>query len=257
MSLNSELATSDGKIGMYLSGEGDRPLPGIVLLHEIFGVNNAMELAADDFAGAGYVVVAPDLYHRLAPGTALSYQPADRPRALGLWAKLRDDDATKDIAAVQNWLRAHPSCNGRVALLGFCLGGKLAVLAAAREAPHCVISFYPVQLETHVADIGRVACPIQVHLGENDTHVPPVPREIVRRTVCARAENQFLIYPGAEHGFYNSVRTAGYHRLAAAQARAASLRFLEHQLGDNPIPSDASKRESRAAPRSTGAKRGR
>ena len=244
MALNAELAISGERIGMYLSGAGDKPLPGIVLLQEIFGVNNAMELAADSFAGAGFVVAVPDLYHRLAPGTALTYQPADRPRALELWANLPDDDAITDIVAVQNWLRAHPSCNGRVALLGFCLGGKLALLAAARDAADCVVSFYPVQLENYLADIACVTCPIQVHIGENDAHVPAAPREIVRRAVCVGAENEFLIYAGAEHGFYNSVRAFGFHPAAAAQAHDASLRFLKRWLAERPVASTAARRAS-------------
>lgn len=246
MSLNAELRTSGEKIGLYLSGAGVRPLPGIVLLQEIFGVNNAMELAADTFASAGFVVAVPDLYHRLAPGTALSYQPADRPRALELWAKLRTDDAVRDIVAVQHWLRANPSCNGRVAGLGFCLGGKLAILAAARDAADCVVSFYPVQLENHVAEINRVTCPIQVHIGENDAHVPEAPREIVRRAVCVRAENEFLIYRGAEHGFYNSIRSFGFHPAAAAEAHDASLRFLKRWLVEWPFASDAARRASKS-----------
>jgi carboxymethylenebutenolidase len=234
MSLNAKLETAHGTIGMHVTGAGERPLPGIVLLHEIFGVNHAMELASETFARAGYVVAAPDLYHALAPGTALTYDPPDRPRALALWAKLRDEDAIRDIVAVQTWLRAHPSCNGRVALLGFCLGGKLTVLTAARAAPDCVISFYPVQLENHVSDINRVACPIQVHLGEKDTHVPPASRDIVRPAVCRKAENQFIIYPDAEHGFYNPIRPAAYHRQAAAEAHEASLQFLKRWLAVTP-----------------------
>jgi carboxymethylenebutenolidase len=230
MSLNGKLQTPHGTIGLYLTKAASRPLPGIVLLHEIFGVNHAMELAADRFARAGYIVAAPDLYHAIAPGTTLGYDPADRPRALELWAKLSDEDAIRDIAAVLTWLRAHPSCNGRAALLGFCLGGKLAVLAAARATAECVVSFYPVQLDKHVADMNRISCPVQVHLGENDAHVPPAPRAIMRQAVCARAENEFIIYPNAEHGFYNPIRPGGYHPRAAAEAHGASLRFLERWL---------------------------
>ncbi|MCI0430173.1 MAG: dienelactone hydrolase family protein [Rhodospirillales bacterium] len=239
MTLNAALATPDGRIGVYLSGAGDTPLPGIVLLHEIFGVNGAMQLAADTFASAGYAVAIPDLYHRIAPGTALSYQPADRPRALELWARFDDAAATTDTVAVQAWLRKHPACDGRVALIGFCLGGKLAILSAARQAADCAISFYPVQLETHLAEIERVICPIQVHIGENDAHIPASTREIVREAVCARAENEFYIHPGAEHGFYNSVRPAGYHPLAAREAHRATLRFLRRWLIDGPTESDA------------------
>ncbi|HXV24686.1 MAG TPA: dienelactone hydrolase family protein [Alphaproteobacteria bacterium] len=244
MPLNAEFAISGERIGLYLSGAGGKPRPGIVLLQEIFGVNDAMELAADGFASAGFVVAAPDLYHRLAPGTALSYQPADRPRALELWAKLRDEDAARDIAAVQAWLRGHPSCNGRVALLGFCLGGKLAILAAAREATDCVVSFYPVQLEKHLADIAAVRCPVQVHIGDNDAHVPEAPREIVRQALCVGVENEFLVYAGAEHGFYNSIRASGFHPAAAARAHEASLRFLKRWLAERPAVNAEAKRAS-------------
>ena len=230
MALNAKLTTADAKIGLYLTGVSERPLPGIVLLHEIFGVNHAMEIAADAFARAGFVVAAPDLYHAFAPGTALSYQPADRPRAVKLKSKLREMDTISDIAVVRHWLKRQPFCNGKVALLGFCLGGKLAVRTAAADAPDCTVAFYPVHLEDFLVEISRVTSPIQVHLGKNDKHVSPVTREIIRRTICKRPHNEFIIYPEAEHGFYNSVRTDAFHPAAAAEAHQAALRFLRRWL---------------------------
>jgi len=108
MALNAKLTSAEANIGLYLSGVSERPLPGIVLLHEIFGVNHAMEIAADGFARAGFVVAAPDLYHAFAPGTALSYQAVDRPRAVKLKSKLRETEAVNDIAVVHHWLKRQP-----------------------------------------------------------------------------------------------------------------------------------------------------
>ena len=230
MALNAKLTTADADIGLYLTGVGERPLPGIVLLHEIFGVNHAMEIAADGFARAGFVVAAPDLYHAFAPGTALSYQPVDRSRAVKLKSKLREADAISDIAIVQRWLKRQPFCNGKVALLGFCLGGKLAALTAAADAPDCTVAFYPVHLEDFLVQISRATSPIQVHLGKNDKHVSPVAREIIRRTICKRPQNEFIIYPEAEHGFYNSARPEAFHPAAAAEAHQATVRFLGRWL---------------------------
>ena len=241
MALNAKLTSAVANIGLYLSGVSERPLPGILLLHEIFGVNHAMEIAADGFARAGFVVAAPDLYHAFAPGTALSYQAVDRPRAVKLKSKLREMDAVNDIAIVQHWLKKQPFCNGKVALLGFCLGGKLAALTAAADAPDCTVAFYPVHLENFLVEISRITCPIQIHLGKDDKHVAPVAREIIRRTICKRPRNEFIIYPGAGHGFYNSVRADAFHPRAAAEAHQAALYFLKRWLAqDKTAPGFAS-----------------
>lgn len=230
MLLNVSIPAGDREMGAYLADGGSGPRPGIVLLQEIFGVNVAMKLAADTFAAAGYIVVVPDLFHRIQPGTALSYDPSDRPRAFELWEQLDEKRAIEDIVAAEAWLRGHAHCKGDIALLGFCLGGKLAVLAAEKGRPKAAVAFYPVRLQEHGDQIRRTPCPLQVHLGDLDTHVATEAREALQHDLSYRADNEFHLYPGAEHGFYNSVRTQGFHPQATALAHAATLRFLDRHL---------------------------
>ena len=132
------------------SGSG----PGILLLQEIFGVNSSMREVADYYAEEGYVVLAPDLFWRLEPGIELGYSEADFSKAFGYYQRFDANQSIKDAADALKVLRARPECIGKVGALGFCLGGKLAYLTAARTDVDCAVSYYGVGIE---ADLGEAA----------------------------------------------------------------------------------------------------
>lgn len=227
-----EVAVDGGRMPAYLSGaEGRRP--GIVILHEIFGVNVAMRAEADELAAEGYVVSVPDLFHRLAPGTALAYTPEDRPTALALWQQLdaQLDQALADVAAAVEQLAASPACDGTVRLVGFCLGGKLALLAAARGVGDAASAFYPVQMHLHRQAFATIDCPVQVQLGDADTHIPREVVDLLAEEVARLDDGEMVIHPGAEHAFYNRFRPVGYAAAAAAEARQRLLGFLARAGG--------------------------
>lgn len=226
-----------GEMGAYLAGlEGKRP--GIVILHEIFGVNMAMRAEADELAAEGYVVCVPDLFHRNAPGTALSYEPEDRPTALALWEQLDADTegALNDIARAVEYLAASGHCDSTVGLVGFCLGGKLALLAAARGISDAAVSFYPVQMQKHREALGKIACPVQVQLGDADTHIPTDVVDTLAADIKSLSDGEMIVHKGAGHAFYNRFRTVGYDEAAAADARAKMLDFLARTIARSGAP---------------------
>ena len=121
-----------GRFGAYLalptSGRG----PGLVIAQEIFGVNKTMRDIADDYAEEGYVVLVPDLFWRQEPGIELGHSAEDMQRAFGYYGGFDEAKGVEDLQSTLDALRAMPQFKGKAGVLGFCLGGKLAYLAAAR-----------------------------------------------------------------------------------------------------------------------------
>jgi carboxymethylenebutenolidase len=233
-SADISIPIGDAVMGSYLAGvEGLRP--GIVILHEIFGANVAMRAEADQLAAEGFIVSVPDLFHRIAPGTALTYEDRDRPTALALWEQLdRDpDQVLDDISVAVDHLAAHPACDGNVVVVGFCLGGKLALLLGAKRPLTGIVSFYPVQMQVHRAAMQAIRCPVQVQLGETDTHVPGDVIDVIREDIAHGEQGEVIVHEGAGHGFYNPVRTIGFHAAAAADARRDMLTFIRQSLGQS------------------------
>lgn len=227
--LNFTVETAEGSFGAYLTGQGDRPRPGVILLQEIFGVNDAMRLAADNLAAEGFVVLAPDLFHQHSPGIALGYSESDREIAIELWQGLNDVTAQSDIEDSVRTLRHHRSCTGHVGAVGFCLGGKYALLAASDGIVEASVSFYPVKVPDYAERLRELECPVQVHLGDNDAHIPPEVQTVLRERFNA-PPHEYHLHEGAGHGFYNAIRHFGYHPEAAASAHAHMTAFLKRHL---------------------------
>ncbi|GIQ78268.1 dienelactone hydrolase family protein [Bradyrhizobium sp. RD5-C2] len=224
--LNQAISGSDKSFSGYLTGVEAELRPGIVLLHEIFGVNNAMRMAADQFAGDGFVVLVPDLFHQIRPGIELGYSEDDRATAIGYWQVLVDEQVRRDVAAAVATLRKHPACNGQVAIVGFCLGGKYALLAAHLGIADATVSFYPVQAPSYEAELRDLRCPVQVHVGDDDAHVSLEAHGILENAT-GKPPHEYKLHPGAGHGFFNKVRSFGFHPKAAALAYTQSVEFIK------------------------------
>ncbi|WP_293969286.1 dienelactone hydrolase family protein [Sphingomonas sp.] len=231
---NSFLPVDDGRIGLtgivQDRAGGDEPGPAVILLHEIFGVNFAMREELVRLAGAGYLAVAPDLFHRQAPGVQLSYDPQERPMALALWQAFDTDQAVQDIEKVRAHVAADPRCDGRVAVVGFCLGGKLALLAGGRGGFAAVISYYPVQMSDFPDALDSLSTPTVIHMGDNDVHVGPA---AVSHLIEAAARNDsvdFRLYPGAAHAFANRHRLEEFDAVATTQSWERNFALLDQSM---------------------------
>ena len=120
-----------GTMGVFLARPDKPNGVGVVMLQEIFGVNDAMRRKAEVFAEAGLTVAVPDLFWRLQPRVALTYSQEDRQQAFSYMKNFDLDTGTDDVVATGLWFASQPGI-AEVAVVGFCLGGKLAVLAGAR-----------------------------------------------------------------------------------------------------------------------------
>ena len=200
------------------SGQG----PGLVMAQEIFGVNQTMRDAADAYAAEGYVVLVPDLFWRQEPGVQLGYTPADWQRAFGFYQGFSEDKGVEDIQASLTALRARAECVGQAGVLGFCLGGKLAYLAACRTDAAVSVSYYGVGIEKALAEATHIKGRLVLHIAENDQFCPPEARNEIVAAMSGRADTELFVYPGVDHAF---ARVGGEH-FDAASARAAHQRSM-------------------------------
>lgn len=232
------IASADGgRFNAYVSLPPDQnasTAPGLVLIQYIYGVNKVMRQLADGFAAQGFVVLVPDLYWRQEPGVALVNDPSrpdptEHARALELNCGLDDDAAVSDLQSTLETLRLHPRCNGRVGALGYCLGGRLAYLMAARTDVDCTVSYYGVNLERYTHEVGNVCRPLLVHTAGQDMLVPEPTRSEIVCALRQSSEVVVRVHPGVNHAFA-LVGGAHFNADAARAANAESESFLSHHL---------------------------
>ena len=209
----------DAYIALPASGYG----PGIVVLQEIFGVNQFLRSIADWYAARGFVAICPDLFWRQERGIELTDQSeAEWQKAFQLYQGLDVDKAIDDAAASLEFLRQHPACNGRAGAVGFCLGGNLAWLLSVRYKPDCAVGYYGVAIEQTLSEVNGLANPLMLHIAGRDDHCPPEAQKQIHATLDENPLVTIYDYPNSEHAFSRP----GKHYDAAA-AELAHLRSLE------------------------------
>lgn len=212
-----------GYLALPPTGRG----PGLVLFQEIFGVNPHIRAVAQQYALDGFVVLAPDVFWRQAPRIELGYEGADRQRGVGLAGTLVPAEVVADIAAAVAALRARPEVGtARVGALGYCMGGRLAYVAAATAGVDAAVPFYGGGIHNQLALAPQVQCPLQFHYAEHDDHIP---LDAVHRVQAALPAAEVHVYPGAHHGF-NCWARASYGAQAAALSHGRATAFLAQHL---------------------------
>jgi carboxymethylenebutenolidase len=213
-----------GYLALPPAGHG----PGLVLFQEIFGVNAHIRAVAEQYALSGFVVLAPDVFWRQAPRVELGYGGDDFQRALGLMQGYAQPDALADIAASVATLRARPEVRGRVGAFGYCMGGRLAYLAAATTDIAAAVPFYGGGIHGQLDRAAAIGCPVQFHYAEHDDHIPLSAVDSVRQAMAGKPA-EVHVYPGAHHGF-NCWERGSYHAPSAALAHGRALAFLAERL---------------------------
>ncbi|MFO1409273.1 MAG: dienelactone hydrolase family protein [Steroidobacteraceae bacterium] len=222
MSQTETLMARDGhEFGAYLARPEGRARGAIVVLQEIFGVNPYIRSVVDRYAAAGWLAIAPALFDRVARGIELGYTPADMTTARGTMMQVDTTKALLDIAAASAVVR-HA---GRLGVVGFCWGGRLAWLAGCEQPVAAAVAYYGTRIGQHLPQqVPR--CPTLMHFGERDEHIPA--DEIARiRAACPQAEVH--LYP-AGHGFACDAR-ASFDAPSAALAWQRTQDFLGRHLG--------------------------
>lgn len=221
--------TADGAMDAYLALPPGGTGPGLLLLQEIFGVNAHIRGVAEQYALAGFTVLAPDVFWRQSPRVELGYEGADRQQGVALAGALKPEQVGADLRAAVAALRALPAVGGsKVGAIGYCMGGRLAYTAAALAGVDAAVAYYGGGIHNQLALAGQVACPIQFHYAGHDDHIPPEAVEAVRQAFAGKPA-ELHVYPGSLHGF-NCWARASYHAPSAALALGRSLQFLAQAL---------------------------
>jgi carboxymethylenebutenolidase len=217
-----ELQAADGVTVAAWRAEPPGPVRGgLIVVQEIFGVNAHIRGVCDRYAGEGYLAVAPALFDRHRRGVDWGYTPEDIARGREMKGRVDTPAALADLAAAQ----AVAATAGRVGIVGYCWGGFLAWLAAARLPGFaCAVAYYGGGMTDAIGEVPR--CPVLAHFGEHDA-VIPLPG--VQALASAHPSVDVRIYP-AGHGFNCDAR-ASYDAAAADLARERTLAFLRTHLG--------------------------
>jgi len=223
-------AADGGTFNGYLATPESGSGPGLILLHEIFGVNQHIRDLADQYAEEGYVVLAPDLFWRMQPGVQLGYSEDDFKTAFSYYQRFDIDQAILDTGDALRALRANVRCTGKVGAIGFCLGGKLAYLAAARLPIDAAVGYYGVAIEEYLAEAKSITCPIALHFASEDKFVPPTARTAIKQALAGNDHAEIYVYTGADHAFNNRQRDT-YHRPSASLAYSRTIGFLRRAIG--------------------------
>jgi carboxymethylenebutenolidase len=224
-------AKDGGTFRAYLSLPKGGTGPGMVVLQEIFGISPSMQVVADLYAEEGYVTVVPDLFWRLEPGVSLGYDEAAFTKARDLNARFDAKASIADMEATVAMLRAHPAVNGKVGAIGFCLGGRLAVLAAAYAGVDCAIGYYGVSIEKEPEAMAQVKCPMVLHFAGKDAYTPPEVIEKITDAFLHKLDVEIYVYPDADHGFNSPARIDRYNRPTAMMAHTRSLALARRVMG--------------------------
>jgi len=210
--------------------KGGAPAPGVLVIQEAFGLNDHIKDVARRIAGEGYIALAPDLYWRGGKGRTARYDQL--PEAIGLMQSLKDPEIVSDVGSAVAYLEKQAFVRAdRIGITGFCMGGRVAYLAAC-ELPDKIkasVPFYGGGIP--VEKTAKLKCPVLAFFGEKDAFIPLASVEQLKAEAKRHQKAvEVVVYPGADHGFFCNER-ASYQKAAAEDAWARLKKFFAAHLG--------------------------
>lgn len=227
------ISTPDGDFAAFCALPAATPAPAVLVFQEVFGINDNIRGLAGQLADAGYLALAPDVFWRIEP----RFERKDESGLADGMARVRQLDlelATADITATTAHALAMPECDGRIGGVGFCLGGTLAYLFAARtrvagRGPDAVVSYYGSAVHGMLDLAPRIECPVLFHYGARDPYIPAEQIDDVERALAGRPDVVVHRYD-AGHAFSNWDAPSMYDEPAARVAWERTLRFLDERV---------------------------
>ena len=230
-SISIKATDGSGAFSAYVVEPKAKPAGVVVLIQEIFGVNQAMRDIAAWVGDLGFIAVCPDLFWRIEPSIDITDKSdAEWKRAFELFQAFDQVKGIEDLKATVAACRGLQGSNGKVATMGYCLGGRLAFMMAEQSDADANISYYGVGLDGLLGDLDKVTKPLVVHIADKDAFFPAEGRAAVVSAVQGHQHVVSYVYPGADHAF---ARVGGIHwdGRSATIANGRSAEVLVAALG--------------------------
>jgi carboxymethylenebutenolidase len=225
-----DVQTRDGTFKAYLARPDVLPAPAVVVIQEIFGVNADLRDTCDELASQGYFALSPDLFWRMEPGIDMSDQTeAEWKKGFALYTAFDYASGVSDIASTMQLAGSLPDSTGKVGLIGYCLGGLMTFLTAARHGADASIVYYGGNTEKHLGEAKNIKAPLMMHLGEEDEYIAKDAQKAIIAALAGNELAQVFTYPGCQHAF---ARHRGIHfdKHAAELANGRTAEFFHRYL---------------------------
>lgn len=197
-----ETLDHDGHFPAYMVEPEGTPRAAILVIQEIFGVNEGIRRKCDHWARLGYLALAPDLFWRLEPGVELDPDiPEQFQQALKLMGQFDQDQGVRDIEATIREARRRLPPGGKVGCVGYCLGGRLAFMTAARTDIDASVGYYGVGIDNLLREKAAIARPVMLHIPTADHFVGPDVQKAMHEGLDDDPKVVLHDYPGLDHGF--------------------------------------------------------
>lgn len=232
MSETVQIPTLDGSAAFpaHVARPVGPPKAAIIVIPEIFGVNPGIRAKCASWAEAGYLAVAPDLFWRFAPGVQLDPDvEAELQEAFGYFQRYDPTDGVFDIEATIHWLRRTQGV-ARVGCAGYCLGGRLAYMAAARTDIDASVGYYGVMIDTMLGEAHAIANPLMLHIPTADHFVTREAQAAIHAALDPHPKVTLHDYPGLDHGFAAEMGNRR-NEDGARLADSRTVAFLREHLG--------------------------
>jgi carboxymethylenebutenolidase len=232
MSLNSTIPTLEGdsSFGAYIANPAGTPRGAIIVIQEIFGVNPGIRQKCDKLAAEGWLAVAPDLFWRLQPGISLDPDvQAEFTQALDWMVQFDQDAGIRDIEATIHHIRRTLGV-AKVGCVGYCLGGRLAYMTAARTDINASVGYYGVGIDGLLGEKHAIAHPLMLHIPTADGFVPSETQAAMHTALDDHPRVTLYDYVGLDHGFATETGLRR-HEEAASLADSRTAAFFAEHLG--------------------------
>lgn len=231
MTVRIDASDGSGSFSAYVAEPEGTPRAAIVMIQEIFGVNPGIRKKCDDWATKGYLTLAPDLFWRLEPRIELDPDvPEQFQEALGWMNKFDQTKGIEDIESTIKAARAKLGGSGKVGAVGYCLGGRLAFMAATRTDSNATVGYYGVGIDNLLGEKHAIANPVLLHIAGADHFVTADVRAKMHQGLDDHPKVTLFDYPGEDHGF--AAETGKRRSEAAAKlADARTAAFFAEHLG--------------------------
>lgn len=230
MNRTIDIPTEGGQFSAYFAWPATVPAPAVIVLHEVFGVNEDIRETCRELAEAGFVAIAPQLFWRQERGVDLNtWSDEEWRKGLALYTAYNRDTGVRDVVATMQAARDLEGTTGKVGVMGFCLGGLMAFLTAARHDVDAVVAYHGGDTEKYLAEAPAIRAPLLMHLAEEDEYITKDAQAQIKAALEPLPNATVHSYPGQNHAF---ARHTGLHydAEAAALSNGRTVAFLADNL---------------------------